>query len=608
MLFNTKNLINNYNQTTNNMLKRILSIITVATAVVSVANAQQKSFPKRHYTVEASNFTASPYMTASGDADGQAVYSIRKSWKTPFTQQCVSNDVAPTTPITTKPYYRVRMALPIPSCYTPTEQGEKVGLDRGVFHHLHSAGMDIMPNGDILAIYFSTPVGLAEADTATTFVQARLRYGSDEWDMPELFYRTEGGNDQSALLYTENNTVWFFGGGRDMTDFVPFRICRSEDSGKTWTYIVPKLDKRLELYTAQPISNAFRNNKGELFVAIDGKGAQSFLMRSQDNGVTWHDMGGRTSSRHSSIVPLDDKGTLLAISGKNNSIDGWNPMNISHDWGATWDEGKPSPFPPLGTAQRPCMIRLQSGALVVIGDSYMHKRKIAPPQGWSNGNDCYAAISHDNGKTWKIRSLPLTLPQHHRIDHPSLGYVTLRQAPDGMLHILTTTNYPGLHIEFNEAWIEQGDETPGVVFPGAAPLNDEVLASGHYFNGSRTEYYPNGNKQHEVKYVDGRRCGTETLWREDGSVEWIWQRDLTTNKGTWTQYYPNGKKRVESNWNLRPEPRDLPSVAMNGYVAEGTATHWDQNGKVTATYEFHNGVETGTETGTNGAGIQAEGK
>ena len=43
-------------------------------------------------------------------------------------------------------------------------------------------------------------------------------------------------------------------------------------------------------------------------------------------------------------------GTLLSIGGKNADINGWNPQNISHDWGATWESPMASPLPPLGTA------------------------------------------------------------------------------------------------------------------------------------------------------------------------------------------------------------------------------------------------------------------
>ncbi len=558
----------------------------------------------RHYVIEGAGITVGKYMTSS---DGLSSFSIEQKGKIPFSQQCIVQTKEVLKKVDDIPYMRVREALPIPSCYTPTEQGVHAGLADGVYHHLHSAGMDILPNGDILAIYFSTPVGKAEADTSTTFVQARLRYGSDEWDMPELLFKTRGGNDQSALIFTDKDTVWFFGGGRNLGDGVPFRILRSTDNGQTWTLIIPQMDHPLTAYMAQPITTAFRNEKGELFVAIDGKGPSSLLLRSQDGGYSWHDMGGRTSSRHSAIVPLDDEGNLLSIGGKNNGVNGWNAQNISHDWGATWESPTQSPFPPLGTAQRPCIIRLHSGALLVVGDSYMHKKKIAPPAGWKYGNGCYVALSRDNGKTWKIRILPVTLPQHHRVTYPSLGYVTLRQGHDGMIHILTTTNYPGIHIEFNEAWLsaeENAVETSKIT----ECLSEETNKNGRFITGKHIEYYPNGKKHHEVVYKHGRRTGLEILWREDGTIEWQWERDLTTNVGVWTQYWNNGQKRIESTWNLRPTPRDLPEITINGCVAEGKSRHWDRDGRLIAEYTFHNGIEDGDAGNESSSGIQNEGK
>lgn len=275
----------------------------------AVAASAQSAFPQHKYTVVGANITAGANMAAVGDADGQAVFEIAKRDIVPFTQQCVNQGKpAPVTNAGNTPYYNVRMALPVPSCYTPTEQGEKVGLDWGVYTHLHSAGMEVLPNGDILAVYFSTPTGKAEADTCTTFVQCRRRYGCDEWDMPELLFTTYGGNDQSALLLTDKDTLWFFGGGRGMTDYVPFRIMKSTDNGATWTFSVPQMDKKLEQYTAQPVSNAFKNKKGELFVVLDGKGAQSFLLSSQDGGVTWQTW----EDAQTAVIPLLLCWTIMA--------------------------------------------------------------------------------------------------------------------------------------------------------------------------------------------------------------------------------------------------------------------------------------------------------
>lgn len=591
-------------------MKKILSIIILSVALGGACAAQNNGV----YKVFGANIKAGTHMAAVGDSAGRAVFEIEPRRTVPYTQQCVKQQKPAFTPSAkakSTPYYNVRMALPVPACYTPSEQGEKVGIDWGVYTHMHSAGMEVLPNGDILAVYFSTPIGKAEADTCTTFVQCRRRYGSDEWDMPELLFKTRGANDQSALLLTDKDTVWLFAGGRGMTDYVPFRILKSTDNGATWTFSVPQMDKRLERFTAQPISNAFRNKKGELFVAIDGKGAESLLLRSQDGGIHWHDMGGRTNTRHSTIVPLDDNGTLISAGGKNNILDGWNVQNISTDWGATWGPATKAFFPPAGTAQRPCMIRLQSGALCLVGDSYMHKKKIAPHKDWQYGNECFVAISTDNGKTWKIKNLPVTLPQHHRVAHPSLGYCTLRHGQDGLIHILTTTNYPGLEIEFNEAWI--ADATPTTMgaansIYGKQQALTPLSKSGYYtLNGTFTETFPNGQTQHTVTYKDGRRTGVETLYREDGTKVWEWVRN-DDETARWSHYRENGMVRLISRWKTKPEPRDLHGVHLNGFIADMYTWEYDKVGMQVESYRFNDGILDGTlKQGINSA-ILNEGK
>ena len=437
--------------------------------------------------------------------------------------------------------------MPIPPCYTETEVGPLTGLDPRVYHHNHSPGFEILSNGDALAVYFSAPVGKSEASSATSFVQARLRCGCEDWDMPELFFKTQGQNDQSGLLWNDNGKIWFFGGGRDISDYVPFRIAASTDNGATWTYSIPRLDKPAASYTAQPITSAFRGPGRSIYMAMDGDDAQSFLWHSPDNGIHWHDMGGRTGGRHSAILPLDDKGKLLSLGGKNSDVDGWSPLNISTDWGATWSESQPSPFPPLGSVQRPSMIRLASGHIIFVSDSYMHKKKIAPPPDWQYGHDTFVAISKDNGKTWHIKTIPVQLPQRHRLDNPSLGYATVRQAPNGVIHILTTANYPPLHYEFNEAWVwsaagEIAPESSGgcvkefsETYPNGklkSKWSARICPNGRYLlHGEQTDYYEAGTKQHQVIYESGRKTGQETYWLADGKMDWTWSRDLKTNRG-----------------------------------------------------------------------------
>lgn len=531
----------------NIIMRNVLLVISALVTSLSMAQTHDT------LRVECALFVAGPKMSVTDSVGNTLTFVLQERDHVPASQLQVKTDPetirkAQQAPDPNTPYYNIRMALPIPTCYTPTEQGELVGLDKGVYNHLHSAGLEALPNGDMLAIYFSTPKGRAEADTATTFVQCRLRAGSDQWDMPELFFDTHHGNDQSALLFRDGNRVWFFGGGRGLSDYVPFRICYSDDCGQTWTFMIPELDAPAQRYSAQPISNAFRDPEGNLYIASDGKSTTSFLWRSTDNGRTWHDMGGRTNSRHSTIVPLDDQGTLLSLGGKKGEFEGWNAMNISRDWGASWEPPTRSIIPPCGTAQRPCIIRLKSGALLFVSDSYQHKRKVGPPEGWAYGNECVVGISTDNGASWRIKQLPGTLPQHHRLEHPSLGYVTIRQADNGRIHVLTTSNYPGLDIEFNEAWIwsDLGDLT-------AAPVPNEPTTE------------------------------------------------------VWTQYWPNGQKRVESTWKIWAKPRD-GQILLRGHIADGPARHFDPQGNLITEYMFHDGLLEGTSIQSGDAGIQNEGK
>src|ERR1043165_5109307 len=181
-------------------------------------------------SVTAANFTAGANMTAS-DATNQFQFRIDSTPTIPVSQSAIKQGPAPARlgPKAEVPFFTVRFAMPIPPCYTAGDVAAFTGMDPMVFRHNHSPGFEILPNGDALAVYFSTPDGKAEADTSTCFVQARLRYGSEDWDMPELFFKTQGHNDQSGLLWNDGGKIWFFGGGRAISDAVPFRMAVSSD-------------------------------------------------------------------------------------------------------------------------------------------------------------------------------------------------------------------------------------------------------------------------------------------------------------------------------------------------------------------------------------------
>jgi hypothetical protein len=241
----------------------------------------------------------------------------------------------------------------------------------------------------------------------------------------------------------------------------------------------------------------------------------------------------------------------------------------------------------------------------------LQKADRPPPDGWKFGNGCFVAISTNSGNSWRVKPLPVQLPNHEFRKNGTVGYVTARQAPNGVIHILTTETQPCLHYELNEAWIfsDAGDikpETSG----GAVKKLSENYANGklrsewsaricpnsrYLLDGKETDFYENGAKQHEVIYASGRKTGEENFWSPDGTKLWTWAHDLKNNRSVWMQLWtnwPNAARRIQSTWNTYPEARDLKRHFF-GLVADGPAYLCDKDGSLSRKYIFTNGVFAG---------------
>lgn len=495
-------------------------------------------------------------------------------------------------PAADRPYFKMRTLWPIPPEDESPEAIAAAGLPGYVMGHLHSAGLAVMPNGDLLHVSFSSAIGESEDSPDSTLVVTRLRRGAEAWDMPDLFYDLADLNDQSALLWNDGGKVWFFGGGRGFGD-VPFRFTTSDDGGATWSALrIPKVVRKTGFIQAQPITSAFRKD-GAIFFGSDGQGASSLLWRSDDEGASWSDTGGRTAGRHTTFVVLND-GRILGMGGKSSSIGGYMPRVFSSDDGRTWSKAEATPFAALGSNQRPMILRLQSGHLFFAGDFQQNSGKTAAG---IKDRGSYAALSADEGRTWHIKRIALARPHagsKGKLGFSTLGYCVAAQAANGLIELTTSMTHPALHFELNEAWIlsEVAGESHAAMEGSAAGPREpheakttdgalratwgsRVAANGAYvLDGRETWFYPTGVKHYEVTYSFGKKVGEEILRREDGSITWKWTR-RPDGTATWTQFWEGGRKRAESHWTHRK--------------ADGPATTWNPDGTVELQAEFKAG-------------------
>jgi formylglycine-generating enzyme required for sulfatase activity len=470
-----------------------------------------------------------------------------------------------------KPYFRRRPLLPMPLEGTINYVKEhRAGLHPSFRHHNHSPGFEVLPNGDTLLVIYSSDW---EYEPEVSLIAARLRHGAEQWDMPSPFVDTPGANDHAPLLSAEGNTLRLFWGNPYAEGHFPFQYLTSADQGATWSTVsFPCITGPLGKYLdrPQPINTTIRDKAGTLYLAVDAAGggplgSQSMLWATSDGGATWHDTLGRTFGRHTTFV-LKNDGSILGMGGKNSGIDNFMPRAISRDGGRTYEMSK-TPFSQVSSGQRPSILRLASGRLFMCGDYYPSKRAEKPASITEDGS--YVALSDDDGETWRIKRLPGNYSEHRKRN--SLGYSVAKQAPNGVIHLITSCNHPGLHYELNEAWI-LGDATfadndPAMNWSRATQIaNVQSHCENHpdgsprvtwssgladdgrvLLHGQETWFYPDGAKQRSVDYQLGVKTGRETYWTPTGAKEWEWDH-RADGTSVWRTWWSDGSLRSESTW------------------------------------------------------------
>jgi formylglycine-generating enzyme required for sulfatase activity len=321
----------------------------------------------------------------------------------------------------------------------------------------HSPSITECPNGDLLAVWFST---LAETDLTTANAASRLRLGEKEWEPASAFWDPQDVNDHAPKIWWDGDqTLYHFVEARGHGDNL---IRRSTDNGATWSkaeVVRPR---------GEPANHPIRLNDGVIAMPYDN----SSLLISRDNGRTWQSRGrelrgtddirpGKSgpliAGYHAPIVQLAD-GRLMAFSRLDavplqERFDFKMPVNYSSDLGETWQWGI-SEFPVVSNVQKPVMLRLKEGPIVLCSftDQWREwkNRKglvFKSTDGDYTGYGLFAAVSYDEGKTWPDRRL---LAPEGRPLADGYGYLAATQTRDGRIQLITSKD----HYVFNLAWIK----------------------------------------------------------------------------------------------------------------------------------------------------------
>jgi formylglycine-generating enzyme required for sulfatase activity len=354
-------------------------------------------------------------------------------------------------PDPSKPYFRG------PRQFVKIDAGQEGPL---YSQHNHDPGIAECPNGDLLAIWYTT---VTERGREVAMAASRLRWGRDEWEPASPFWDAADRNDHApAIWFDGKNTLFHFHGMAAASTWGPLAVVMrtSTDSGATWSR--PHLALPEHVGRHQVVESVSRLKDGRLLLPCDagpGGSIGTAIHLSSDNGRTWDDPGGTIAGIHAGVVQLRD-GRLLAL-GRGSAIAGRMPMSLSDDFGKSWTYSA-SPFPPISGGQRLVLKRLKEGPLFFA--SFAERIAFTDRQGQTRiGSGLYTAISRDEGKTWgpnrlvtddgPARGVPSLDRRVFTLSATSAeprGYMAACQARSGLIHLITSKN----HYTFNLAWLE----------------------------------------------------------------------------------------------------------------------------------------------------------
>lgn len=355
----------------------------------------------------------------------------------------------------------------------------------------HAAFLMELPGGDLGCTWFA---GTQEGVPDISVMFARLAPGATRWSAPTQLSDDPARSEQNPLLFNApGGALWLLWtaqiAGNQDTAIIRRRI--SFDGGASW-------GATETLFGPQPGFGTFIRHPivvtggGDWLLPIwrcvtpeggawTGDRDTSSVMISADHGASWteHAVPGSTGCVHMNILDLRADGLLALFRSR------WADRihaSRSMDGGRSWSVPAPTTLPNNNSSIQ--AVRLANGHIALLfNDSSAQDatgRRLSlyddiggeapapPPAGgraafWGAPRaPMTLAISRDGGRSWPLRrnletgdGYCMTNNSKERLNR-EFSYPTLRQGPDGTLHIAYTYWRQAIkYVRVTEAWIAQ---------------------------------------------------------------------------------------------------------------------------------------------------------